>query len=455
VGKRSLLLALVTGLAALTLPATAALAAPAGPAAPAAAAVSGQAAQASPPVVVNLGDGKQLTIDTSGAKCEATSSAADAARQCSVTARIPLGDLPAAALRERAADLQDATPAATPAEAPDAAAAIPTAGPARCHFTNVEAFSKSATANPDRLTSCSDTVVSTVNYKITNTPPFFEVTGFFFWEDQQWAIFRSARGNWTHGMVVLGYLLGRSGTLAKGVTADLQSSCDVFASVCSATSATVPDPQPVTITPGSRHSYAWTESDEGASSISAGKDSVLNPSLGVLWEDISTSPATSAIDTGGLHGRCDTIVSTKDGCVNQAFTPTVTFSAVKTPKVAPVAQHIFTAQHTLSIAWGVPAQFSTRGRVLTRDTSAADQRANNAAACAKVTLKAGQNCDEFPMATTFQGAHFQPVFSAVPVAMAANSSQGGTLKGFYAGNRVLNHDPFYVKAILANGSASW
>jgi hypothetical protein len=441
VGKRSLLVVLASVLAMLALPAAAALAAPAAPA-------QGSAAGGSPPsVVVSLGNGQKLTIGTSGATCHGTS--------CAVTERVPLGDLPAAAQSERAADMQALAPAQAPAQAPDAVAAIPAAGPARCHFTDAEAFAKSATANPDRVTSCADGVFAAVNYETTTTAPFFEVTGFFFWEDQQWEIYRTTRGNWTHGLVVLGYRLGASGTLDGGVTADLGSNCDIFAGVCSATSAAVPDPQLVAITPGSRHAFEWTESDAGASSTTRGAVNVLNPDLGVTWTDISTTPAKSATDIGQLHGRCDRIITTTDGCVNEAFTPTVTYSAVKTPKVAPVAQHIFNAQHTLSIAWGVPASARANGRVLTRDTSAADQRANNRAACRTVRLAAGQNCDEFPLATTFQGASFQPVFSAVAVAAAANSSQGGTTRGFYAGNRLINHDPFYVLAILANGSRSW
>lgn len=437
-GKRSLLLVLAAVLAMLGLPAATALAAPAR---------ENAAATSSPPVVVGLGHGQQLTIGTSGAKCQGTS--------CAVTERVPLSDLPAAAQSERAADMQALTPARAPDAAVPSIGAIPTAGPARCHFSDVEDFGIHSSVNPDRVTSCADAVFVAVNYEETTVAPFFEVTGFFFWEDQQWEIYRTTRGNWTHGLVVLGYRIGASGTLAGGVTADLASSCDLFASVCSATSAVVPDPQTVAITPGSRHSYEWTESDAGPSSTTGGAVNVMNPDLGVFWEDISTTPAKQATDTGLLHGRCDRIITTADGCVNEAFTPTVTYSAVKTPKVAPVARHIYNAQHTLSIAWGVPASVRANGRVLTRDTSAADQRANNRVACRTVHLAAGQSCDEFPLATTFQGASFQPVFSAVAVASTANSSQGGTTRGFYAGNRLINHDPFYVLAILANGSRSW
>lgn len=439
--KRSLLLALVAVLAMLSLPAATALASPA---------KGNDAGTSSPPVVVSLGNGQQLTIDTSGATCKAAASP-DGSQQCSVTERVPLSDLPAAARTERSADVQ----ALTPAEAPNAVAAIPASGPARCHFSNVEAFEKSATANPDRVTSCADTAFAAVNYRTTTSPPFVEPTGFFWWEDQQWDIFRTTRGNWTHGMVTLGYRLGASGTLAKGVTADLESSCDIFASICSATSATVPDPRTVVITPGSRHSFEWTESDAGRSSTTAHTDNLMNPDLGVFWEDISTEPATEATDTGQLHGRCDTLATAKDGCVNEDFTPTVTYSALTHPLVQPVAQHIYNAQRTLSIAWGVPASVKANGRVLTRDTSGADITANNRAACRGVRLARGQQCDEFPLASTFEGAAFQHVFSAVAVPASANRSQGGITSTFYAGDRVIDDDAFYVLAVLRNGSRSW
>ncbi len=239
------------------------------------------------------------------------------------------------------------------------------------------------------------------------------------------------------------------------MTADLESSCDIFANICSATSATVPDPQPVAITPGSRHSFEWTESDAGRSSTTARTDNLMNPDLGVFWEDISTEPATEATDTGQLHGRCDTLATAKDGCVNEDFRPTVTYSALTHPLVQPVAQHIFNAQRTLSIAWGVPASVKANGRVLTRDVNAADIRANNRAACRGVRRASGQQCDEFPLASTFEGAAFQHVFSAVAVPASANQAQGGITSTFYSGDRVIDDDAFYVLAVLRNGSRSW
>jgi Deoxyribonuclease NucA/NucB len=88
--------------------------------------------------------------------------------------------------------------------------------------------------------------------------------------------------------------------------------------------------------------------------------------------------------------------------------------------------------------------------------NSADQTANNRVACASVVTIPGQtNCDEFPLATTYQGAAFQPVWSAVAVPVTANSSQGGITNAFYKGNRVIDDDAFYVLAILSNGSISW
>jgi hypothetical protein len=450
VGKRSFLLALVAVLAMLSLPAATALAAPATSAAPAA---GSHTSAAAPPLKVNVGAGKQLTLSTSGATCKAMASKPGTS-QCSVIEQVPLGDLSAAAASERAADLKSAAAAAT--EAPDAAAAIPTSGPARCDFTDTEIFTKDSSTNPDRLTSCSDVTWAAVNYEKTDFPPYIEPTGFFWWEDQQWDIFRAAKGNWTHGLVTLGYLAGASGTLDSGVTADLESSCDIFANICSATSAVVPDPQTIAIRPGARHSYEWTESDAGASSTTADRDNLMYPDLGVFLEDISTTPAKEASDTGKLHGRCDTMATSHDGCVNYEFIPTVVYSGKAHALVNPVAQHIYNAERGgLAIAWGVPASHAATGRPLTRDTKAADITANRRKACAKVKLKSGQQCDEYPLASTFEGAAFQSVFSAVAVPASANQSQGGTTSTFYASDRVIDDDAFYVLAILKSGAQSW
>jgi hypothetical protein len=43
----------------------------------------------------------------------------------------------------------------------------------------------------------------------------------------------------------------------------------------------------------------------------------------------------------------------------------------------------------------------------------------------------------------------------VAVPASANRSQGGITSTFYAGDRVIDDDAFYVLAVLRNGSRSW
>jgi hypothetical protein len=120
--------------------------------------------------------------------------------------------------------------------------------------------------------------------------------------------------------------------------------------------------------------------------------------------------------------------------------------------VGPVAQHIFNAQNGgLITAWGVPPSVRSNGAALTRDMNPIDIAANRTAACTGVP----PSCDEYPLATTHQGAAFNFDFSTATVPPAANNSQGGLTRAFYRANRVIDGDPFYVRAILLNGTPSW
>ncbi|MGW2770243.1 NucA/NucB deoxyribonuclease domain-containing protein [Streptomyces sp. NPDC001275] len=135
--------------------------------------------------------------------------------------------------------------------------------------------------------------------------------------------------------------------------------------------------------------------------------------------------------------------------MNEQFIPTVTYSAITNPPVSDVATHIYNAQASLPSHWGVPAY----GHWLSRDTDLSDRIANTMAACTGVP----PSCDEFPLASTHQGAAFSAPgdWSAVTVSATANNSQGGITSAFYTSNRVVEGDKFWVKAVLANGSASW
>jgi lysophospholipase L1-like esterase len=79
------------------------------------------------------------------------------------------------------------------------------------------------------------------------------------------------------------------------------------------------------------------------------------------------------------------------------------------------------------------------------------QPKNYSALCAKLTAPPAEanagntSCDEYPFATTQQGAAFGPV-SICWVTPGAQNSQGGSYLAFINGNRVLPDDQFYMNA---------
>ncbi len=136
--------------------------------------------------------------------------------------------------------------------------------------------------------------------------------------------------------------------------------------------------------------------------------------------------------------------------VDEDFTPTIAYDVRQNPLVGPVAQHVHNAQNgDLDTPWGNPSD------PLRRATDPADITANRNAACGKVKVPSGDSCDEFPLASSYQGAAFQDDFSTAVVPSSANNSQGGITSNFYTGNRVVDDDAFYVLAVLSTGATSW
>lgn len=137
--------------------------------------------------------------------------------------------------------------------------------------------------------------------------------------------------------------------------------------------------------------------------------------------------------------RCDSAAMTAltrspEGCVFNLVTETMVFDArpARTPKVAEVADNVYQGQRNLPSRWGVPAN----GHPLTRTANEVIIDANRAVACGAVVITPNvTNCDEFPMATTYQGAsRVAPNdYRVAVVPIAANSSQGATMQAFYYG----------------------
>jgi len=251
-----------------------------------------------------------------------------------------------------------------------------------------------------------------------------------------------------------------TGVLAAGVPLSFASLCvGASSSLCSVQATT--GTQPATYTSLSETTVVYTETDNGPSNTSDNTVTTDTSHLGILWTWAGstytwTDNGTFASTGTGLAGRCDSYQGIYSGpnsmavaCVDEQYIPTVTYSAIANPAVADVADHVYTAQGALPSHWGVPSY----GNTLSRDTSLADQLDNRTAACGGVL----PSCDEFPLASTYQGAYFSAAgdWSAVTVSATANSSQGGITGSFYTTNRVIDGDKFWVLAILANGSASW
>lgn len=371
--------------------------------------------------------------------------------RCMRVRRLSAGQLsPAerALMHEALAEIASESPGhlripALPLHRPAAAATI--IPPAQC------VFSPNTLVNRDRFTACVDTLWQLQDIEIIDGVP--HVRGTFDMNDLQWASFSGTSGSWTHGMLTMA--LTGTGSLLGGFEAELYSGCFLAQGICSAVSLTNPDPQTVTIVPKGTYAFGWSEFDRGPSSLTTGASNDLSTVLGVQFLNTAPDGATAPFFDNVRAGRCDTIAKATDGCVNQNFTPTMTYSAITHKLVAPVAQHVFTAEQTLAVNWGVPPGHFANDQPLTRDMNPADIRLNRRAACRGVTVPPGNQCDEYPLATTHQGASFQNAFSAVAVPASANSSQGGITRAFYASNRVIDGDPFYVLAILANGTRSW
>jgi len=146
--------------------------------------------------------------------------------------------------------------------------------------------------------------------------------------------------------------------------------------------------------------------------------------------------------------RCDssTLFGTQGpGCVFPDYAPTFDTLSVSDPAVNETAQHIQTAQQTLPDHWG---SYALGGPPLSRLTDAAKRKRNYNAACGNFVpdpTKPNDTCDEYPFQSTYQGAWYYPGRTSIAhVDGMDNSTAGGRLGAFYAANRILDQDQFWV-----------
>jgi len=153
--------------------------------------------------------------------------------------------------------------------------------------------------------------------------------------------------------------------------------------------------------------------------------------------------------------RCDStsrVGPNTGGCVHHLYWPTYDLSTLNAD-TEEVAWHVWWAQNNLNAAWGRegygPPLTRTRDRQLIRD--------NRRQACraAPSPRPPGQSCDEYPFASTHEGASKNPDFSWHMIDARQNTAEGRDYRRpWYNNNRLLEDDKFWVRVILPPGGAA-
>ncbi len=146
--------------------------------------------------------------------------------------------------------------------------------------------------------------------------------------------------------------------------------------------------------------------------------------------------------------RCDSLAifrPTKGGCVFFYAVMTSLEISLKDHTVTKAAEFIAASEKALPHHPGVPEG----GSALTRLTNRSAIRRNRRAACTTVKVQKGQSCDEYPFASTYQGAALAGPdhYKSRGVPADQNSKVGSYLGRFYLRYRIADGDPFYVKIV--------
>ncbi|WP_224389049.1 hypothetical protein [Pseudonocardia sp. ICBG1293] len=159
--------------------------------------------------------------------------------------------------------------------------------------------------------------------------------------------------------------------------------------------------------------------------------------------------------------RCDNVIKGRGpGCVVPSHTPAIAYS--RTGDVSELARHIGDAQ-----ASGLPGTYPS-GPPLTRLMDKDDAKDNRGRACPRTyTRPAGLSCDEYPFASSYQGAEQAPKgpgrtfpycqvadlrqgirgatgYSSCMINDAQNKQGGSQLSAFFSRNRVIDRDAYRV-----------
>jgi hypothetical protein len=214
--------------------------------------------------------------------------------------------------------------------------------------------------------------------------------------------------------------------------------------VCSACEATGTGVQQ--LLPDTAATFTFTVSSPGTATV---KD-VQVPQLTLQPDFPNTTPGIGRVGPY-THPRCDStprVGPNTGGCVYYEFTPTYDVSTTNND-TAEVAWHILWAQRNLNNHWG----WQGHGPELTRTMSPSIIAANRDTACPRdIPRPEGKSCDEYPFASTYQGASRNPDFSCHMVNAVQNRLEGNRYRQpWYASNRILDGDKFWVNVVLPAG----
>ncbi|MET8153816.1 NucA/NucB deoxyribonuclease domain-containing protein [Actinoplanes sp. NPDC049668] len=282
----------------------------------------------------------------------------------------------------------------------------------------------------DRLHAC---VMNRYQYDIFRMPQG-TLVGTAVIQITQASELRYTTRKWRHEFTL--DVLSASGELVAGVVITPGLTCD---DLCDADELTVPR----NVTVGDPKTVVYQPESEGPGNAETTQETSVtfasrNPQI----------PVSETVRPYQLPMvRCDSstvIDNTRNGgCVYPEFEPTFTLSLAD-DRVNETAEHIRDTQAATTHHWGL----QPGGTKLRRTTSDTNIAANREAACPRsLPRPTGKSCDEYPFASTSQGAAMEGAgdFSRRMVDARDNSRAGSDLGQFYRRNRILGNDAFWVE----------
>jgi len=163
----------------------------------------------------------------------------------------------------------------------------------------------------------------------------------------------------------------------------------------------------------------------------------------MTFENPNTSPGSLVIGPT-TDVRCDSknyFKPTTGGCAYPSWTLNVLYLSTNDSTVSQAAKFILAAQNAIP---------NHRGQIgslaMTRLTDRTKMKANRRVACRNVHPGPGQSCDEYPFASSHQGAALVPrgYWRARALNARQNSKVGTLLGRLFLTSRIIDGDPFYV-----------